>query len=84
MLPQNVNAQIKTDSYEVPSIFNMLAKDGDIAREAMYNTFNMGIGMMIAINEADADKAASLINASGQTAYIVGEITEGEKGITLV
>ncbi len=62
----------------------MLAKDGDIAREAMYNTFNMGIGMMIAINEADADKAASLINASGQTAYIVGEITEGEKGITLV
>ena len=44
----------------------------------------MGIGMMIAINEADADKAASLINASGQTAYIVGEITEGEKGITLV
>ena len=84
MLPQNVNAQINTDSYEVPSIFNMLAKDGDIAREAMYNTFNMGIGMMIAINEADADKAASLINASGQTAYIVGEITEGEKGITLV
>lgn len=84
MLPENVNAQIKTDSYEVPSIFNMLAKDGDIAREAMYNTFNMGIGMMIVVNEADADKAASLINASGQTAYITGEITEGGKGVTLV
>lgn len=84
MLPENVHAQIKTDSYDVPPVFNMIAKDGDIAREVMYNTFNMGIGMMIVVNEADADKAASLINASGQTAYIAGEIIEGEKGVTLL
>ena len=50
----------------------------------MYNTFNMGIGMMVAINEADADKAVSLINASGQNAYIIGEVIEGEKGVTLI
>jgi len=84
MLPEGVRAQINTGSYEVPSIFGMLAKDGDIAKDAMYNTFNMGIGMMFVVNEADADKATSLLNASGQAGFIIGDITDGEKGITLI
>ena len=84
MLPEGVRAQINTGSYEVPSIFGMLAKDGDIAKDAMYNTFNMGIGMMFVVNEADADKATSLVNASGQAGFIIGDITDGEKGITLI
>lgn len=84
MLPEGVHAQINTSSYKVPSIFGMLEKDGDIAKEAMYNTFNMGIGMMFVVNEADADKATSLVNASGQAGFIVGEIIDGEKGVTLV
>ena len=69
---------------EIPAIFKIIQRQGNIPERDMYNTFNMGIGMMIVVNEADADKAASLINASGQTAYITGEITEGGKGVTLV
>jgi len=84
MLREGVHAQIKRDSYEVPPIFRMLAKDGNVPEDVMYNTFNMGVAMMVTVNEADADKTVSLVNASGQTGFIVGEITEGERGITLV
>lgn len=84
MLPEGAHAQINTGSYEVPPVFGMLAKDGDIGKDAMYNTFNMGIGMMFVVNEADADKAVSLLNASGQAGFIIGDITDGKKGITLI
>ena len=84
MLHDVVHAQIKADSYEIPPIFDMLAKDGDIAKEMMYNTYNMGVGMILAVDAKDADKTVELVNASGQKGFIIGEITEGEKGITLV
>lgn len=84
MLHDGVHAQIKADSYEIPPIFDMLAKDGDIAKEMMYNTYNMGVGMILAVDAKDADKTVELVNASGQRGFIIGEITEGEKGITLV
>lgn len=84
MLPEGVRASIKADSYPIPPIFDMLAKDGDIAREMMYNTYNMGIGMLLAVDAADADKTVELVGQSGQKAYIVGEIVEGEKGVDLV
>lgn len=84
MLHDGVHAQIKADSYEIPPIFDMLAKDGDIAKEIMYNTYNMGVGMILAVDAKDADKTVELVNASGQKGFIIGEITEGEKGITLV
>ncbi len=84
MLHDGVRAQIKADSYEIPPIFDMLAKDGDIAKEMMYNTYNMGIGMMLAVDAADADKTVELVNKSGQKAFIVGKIIKGEKGVTLV
>lgn len=84
MLHDGVRAQIKADSYEIPPIFEMLAKDGDIEKEMMYNTYNMGIGMMLAVDAADADKTVELINKSGQKATIVGEIVKGDKGVTLI
>ena len=84
MLHDGVHAQIKADCYEIPPIFDMLAKDGDIAKEMMYNTYNMGVGMILAVDAKDADKTVELVNASGQKGFIIGEITEGEKGITLV
>ncbi len=84
MLHDGVRAKVKADSYPIPPIFSMLAKDGDIAKEMMYNTYNMGIGMLLAVDAADADKTVEFVKKSGQNAYIIGEITEGEKGIDLV
>ena len=83
MLPDGVRAVVKKDSYEVPAIFNMLMKDGDIEEEMMYNTFNMGIGMVLALDPADVDKAMDAIKEAGETAYVIGKVEAGEKGVTL-
>ena len=83
MLPEGVKAVVKKDSYEVPAIFKLLAKEGDISEEMMYNTYNMGIGMMLALEPKDVDKAVEAIEAAGEKAYIVGEIASGEKGVEL-
>lgn len=83
MLPEGTAAQIRTDSYEVPPIFGMLQQDGNIARDMMYNTYNMGIGMMLAVDGADADQTVALIEKSGKTGYIVGEIIPGDKEVVL-
>jgi phosphoribosylaminoimidazole synthetase len=83
MLPENMHAVVRKNSYDVPPIFGMLSKDGDIAEEMMYNTYNMGIGMMIAVDRADVDKAMNLVKTAGETPYIVGEIKAGEKGVTV-
>lgn len=83
MLPDGVSAVIKKDSYVVPPIFEMLKRDGNIEDHMMYNTYNMGIGMMIAVDPSDADRAVNLIKAAGESAYIVGEVKNGEKGICL-
>ncbi len=84
MLHEGVRAQIRTGSYDVPPIFEMLARDGDIAREMMYNTYNMGVGMMLAVDAADADRTVDLVNQSGQKGFVVGEIIAGEKGVDLL
>lgn len=83
MLPDGVRAVIDKNSYEVPAIFRLLAKEGDVAEEMMYNTYNMGIGMMLAVDEADADKTVKALKAAGETAYIIGKIEAGEKGVTI-
>ena len=83
MLPDGVSAVINKDSYEVPAIFKKLAKDGDIAEDMMYNTYNMGIGMMIVVDECDVDKAMEAIKNSGQTPYVIGEIIEGDKSVVI-
>ena len=83
MLPDGVRAVVEKNSYEVPAIFKLLAKEGDIAEEMMYNTFNMGLGMVIALDPADVEKAIEAIKAAGETPYVVGHIEAGEKGVTL-
>lgn len=83
MLPEGMHAVVKKDSYEVPAIFKLLQRTGDIAEEMMYNTYNMGLGMIVAVDKNDVDKAMEAIAAAGDTAYVVGHIKAGEKGVTL-
>lgn len=83
MLPEGITAVIKKDSYEVPAIFKLMAKKGDVAEEMMYNTYNMGIGMIIAVDPSDVDKAMEAIKAAGDTPYVIGETKAGEKGVEL-
>ena len=83
MLPEGVRAVVKKDSYPVLPIFRMLQKEGNIAEEMMYNTFNMGLGMVVAVDKEDVDKTMEAIKAAGDTPYIVGHMEAGEKGVTL-
>ena len=83
MLKEGTHAVIDKNSFVVPPIFCMLASDGNVAEEAMFNTYNMGVGMITAVDKADVDKTAAAIKAAGETPYILGEIRDGEKGITL-
>lgn len=83
MLKEGTRAVIKKDSYKVPAIFRMLAAKGDIAEEMMYNTFNMGVGMIVAVDKGDVDRALEAIKAVGDIPYVVGSVEEGEKGVTL-
>ncbi|MBQ9135615.1 MAG: phosphoribosylformylglycinamidine cyclo-ligase [Lachnospiraceae bacterium] len=83
MLPDGINAVVKLDSYEVPAIFKLLQKTGDITDQMMYNTYNMGLGMIVAVDPADVDKTMEALKAAGETAYIVGNCEAGEKGVTL-
>jgi len=84
MLKEGTHAVIRKDSYEVPAIFKMLAKEGNVDEQVMYNTFNMGVGMMAAVDKNDVDKTISAIARAGEKAFVIGEIKEGEKGVTLV
>ncbi len=78
-----MTAVIRKNSYPIPPIFGMLSVDGNIEEKMMYNTYNMGIGMMLCVKADEADEALRLIAASGEKAYIVGEIENGEKGVRL-
>ena len=83
MLPEGIRAVVKKDSYEIPAIFNLIAKTGNIAEEMMYNTFNMGIGMVVAVAEEDVRTTMAAMKAAGDIPYIIGSIEAGEKGVTL-
>ena len=83
MLPDGIRAVVEKNSYSVPPIFEMLKKDGEIKEEIMYNTFNMGLGMIVAVNEEDVDKTMEAIKAAGETPFVVGRTEAGEKGVTL-
>lgn len=83
MLTDGVRAVIKKDSYPVPPIFGMMQKKGEIEEQVMYNTFNMGIGMVVAVDAADAGKAMEAMKAAGDTPYVIGSIEAGEKGVIL-
>lgn len=83
MLPDGVCAKVRKDSYEVPAIFRMLAVDGSIEEQMMYNTFNMGVGMVLAVDQKDVDKTVGAIKAAGEDAFILGEAADGDKGVTV-
>ena len=83
MLPEGVRAVIEKDSYEVPAIFRMLQREGRIEEKMMYNTYNMGIGMVLALDPADVAAASEAIRAAGDACCVIGRITAGEKGVTL-
>lgn len=82
-LPDGITAKINKNSYEVPAIFKLLQAEGNIPEHDMYNTFNMGIGMMLVVDRADAEKAVEILNANGETAYVIGETVAGDEGVII-
>lgn len=83
MLPEGVKAIIKKDSYEVPAIFKLIKEKGQISEEMMYNTFNMGLGMVIALDPSDVDTTMAAIQEAGDECFVVGTVEAGEKGVEL-
>ena len=83
MLPDGIAAKIRKDSYEVPAIFRIMAREGNVEEKTMYNTYNMGLGMVLAVRPEDADKTIAALAEAGDTAYIVGETVAAEKGVIL-
>lgn len=83
MLKDGVKAVVKKDSYPVPPIFKLLAEKGNISEQMMYNTYNMGLGMIVAVDKDDVEATMEAIKAAGDTPYVVGHIEAGEKGVEL-
>ena len=83
MLPDGMQAVIEKNSYPILPIFGMLMREGGIAEQMMYNTYNMGIGMVMALDPADVDRAMEAVRAAGETPYVIGRIGAGEKGVKL-
>ena len=84
MLTEEKRAVVKKDSYEVPAIFKLMAKKGNISEEMMYNTFNMGLGMVIAVDKDDVEKTLDAIDKAGEKAFEIGYIDKGTKGVELI
>ena len=83
MLKDGVRAEIRKDSYEVPAIFRLMAEKGEVSEHVMYNTFNMGVGMVVAVNPADVEKTLEAFRAAGEKSFVIGECKAGEKGVDL-
>jgi phosphoribosylformylglycinamidine cyclo-ligase len=83
MLKDGVRAVIRKDSYPVPPIFRLMAEKGDVEEHVMYNTFNMGIGMVVAVDAADVDAAMKAFASTGDRCFVIGECVAGEKGVDL-
>lgn len=83
MLKDDTVAVIEKNSYPIPPIFTLMAKKGNVDEQMMYNTYNMGLGMVLALDPADVDKTLEALKAAGETAYVVGTCEAGEKGVTL-
>lgn len=83
MLPEGVHAVVKKDSYELPAIFKLLQKKGSLEEKMMYNTYNMGLGMVLAIAPSDVERTVAALVEAGETAYVAGSVEAGEKGVTV-
>ncbi len=84
MLPDGICAKVKKDSYEVPAIFKLIQESGKVEEHVMYNTFNMGVGMVLALDEADVDKAVNAIKAAGENAFVIGQTAASDKKETVL
>ena len=84
ILPNECVAHIRKGTWEIPSIFSFLQAKGDVEEEEMYRVFNMGIGMVVVLSPDDIDAALSSLSASGESAYLIGEVVAGEKGVQVV
>ncbi|MDO5560543.1 MAG: phosphoribosylformylglycinamidine cyclo-ligase [Oscillospiraceae bacterium] len=82
-LPAGISASIERASVQVLPIFDLVARTGKIPERDMFNTFNMGVGMAVVVDKNDADKAVSVLNAAGETAYILGELVSGDEGVII-
>ncbi|MFT4105385.1 MAG: phosphoribosylformylglycinamidine cyclo-ligase [Lacrimispora sp.] len=83
MLPEGISAVVEKNSYEIPVIFKLLAEKGGIEEQVMYNTYNMGIGMVLAVDPSDVHEAMEAIRQAGDISYVIGHTESGEKGVTL-
>lgn len=84
MLPDGLKAVIHKGTWDILPIFDVLQEKGNIPEMDMYNTFNMGIGMIVAVDADKADAAVKCLEEAGEKAYIIGELAEGEKGVEIV
>ena len=82
-LPDGISAKIDKESYEVPAIFGLMQREGNIPEHDMYNTFNMGIGMTLVVDKTDAQKTVDILAENGEKAYIIGETISGDEGVVL-
>lgn len=83
MLPEGVSARVQKDSYPIPPIFGLLQKTGSLEEKMMYNTYNMGLGMVLAVDAADAKQTVEALKAAGEQAYIVGDVVAGNREVIL-
>ena len=84
MLKDGVRAVVEKGSYEVPYLFKLMQEKGEVAEEMMYNTYNMGIGMIVAVDPADVEKTTAAMKAAGETPYVVGRVVSGAKGVDVI
>jgi phosphoribosylformylglycinamidine cyclo-ligase len=83
MLPDGITAKVNKASYEVPAIFKLMAEKGNVEEHVMYNTYNMGIGMVLAVDPADVDKTIAALESAGDSAVLLGETVEGSEGVII-
>ena len=81
--PDGLGAKINKADVKVLPIFDIIAKTGNIPERDMYNTFNMGVGMIVVVDKADADAAIATLRAHGDEAYLLGEVVESDEGVIL-
>ena len=82
-LPDGITARIPRENVQVLPIFDLLASTGNIPERDMFNTFNMGVGMIVSVAAEDADKAVASLKASGENAYVLGELVKGDEGVII-
>ena len=83
VLPDGISAKIERNAVQVLPIFDLIKRSGDIPERDMFNTFNMGVGMVVSVDRNDADKAIDVLRKAGEDAYILGELVESDEGVII-